>query len=132
MVRTKRSYEGVILFDHRESPGISDETIYRVNTHTNAKLPFGAGHGTVEMATFSCSHCPNIVYIHPLRNRPRGYCKKCDHYICDTCNAKMALDKECKTYKQQLDELQEANFLKEQNDGQTIILSQRSHTNRNG
>ena len=117
MSGSNRRYEGVILVDHNYSPGLTDETIFRTNTHSNAKMPIGSGTGVLEMATFSCSHCPNVVYIHPLRNRPRGYCRKCDHYICDSCNAKKAMDGVCRTYKQQLDELQEANFLKEQYDG---------------
>ena len=118
MSGSKRSHEGVILVDHNFSPGLTDETIYRTNTFTNAKMPIGSGRGMLEMATFTCSHCPNVVYIHPLRNRPRGYCKKCDHYICDSCNAKKAMDGGlCKTYKQQLDQIQEANFLKEQSNG---------------
>ncbi len=124
MSRSKRSHEGEILLDHRNSPGLSEQMIYTGGgiPRSDAKLPAGSGKGVFEAATFSCSHCPNIVVIHPLRNRSRGYCKKCDHYICDSCSAKMALDKVCKTYKQQLDELQEANFLKEQGHGQTIIL----------
>ncbi len=117
MSQSKRSHEGVIMLDHRYSPGISDQALHNANKTSNAKLPIGAGTGMFEAATFSCSHCPNVVYIHPLRNRPRGYCRKCDHYICDSCNAKYAMNFVCLTYKQQVDALQEANFLKEQANG---------------
>ena len=118
MSGSKRRHEGVIIVDHRFSPGLTDETIYKTNTWSNAKMPIGSGQGMLEMATFSCSHCPNVVYIHPLRNRPRGYCRKCDHYVCDSCEAKRAMDGGmCKTYKQQCDELQELGFLKENSNG---------------
>ena len=125
MSRSKRSHEGEILVDHRNSPGLSEQIIHTAGgiPRSDAKLPAGSGKGVFESATFSCSHCPNVVVIHPLRNRPRGYCRSCDHYICDSCNADKAMGKECKTYKQQLDEIQEANFLKEQRDGQKIVLS---------
>ena len=119
MSRSKRSHEGYLLIDHSNSPGLSEEMVYTGSglPRSDAKLPKGSGTGKFEAATFSCGHCPNVVVVHPLRNRPRGYCKKCDHYICDACNAKMALDKVCKTYKQQMDEVQEANFFKELRNG---------------
>jgi len=113
-VSSERRYEGYLMLDHHESPGVSDETIKQINGNTNAKLPTGAGHGLFELATFSCSHCPNVVYIHPLRNRPRGHCFTCHKRLCDSCDEKKALGLKCKTYKQQMDELQELGFLIEE------------------
>ena len=98
---SKRSHEGVILIDHRFTPGISDEM-----THKQG-LPVGAGSGVFEAPTYTCSHCTAVVIINPLRNRAREYCRKCDHYICDGCAAIMAGTKECKTFKQVIDEIQE-------------------------
>jgi len=119
MSRSKRSHEGYLLIDHSNSPGLSEEMIYTGSglPRSDAKVPMKPGAGKFEAATFSCSHCPNVVVVHPLRNRSRGYCKKCDHYICDSCNAKMAINGVCKPYKQIMDDLQEINFLKELRNG---------------
>jgi hypothetical protein len=62
--------EGYLLIDHRAT---------------------GQGpHGTpvlVECATETCSHCQRIVILRPERERARNFCPKCDHYICDQCEA---------------------------------------------
>jgi uncharacterized paraquat-inducible protein A len=57
---SKRSQEGWLMIDNRAS-----------------------GEGMVESATITCSHCQTVVVLNPLRTRERGYCRKCDHYICD-------------------------------------------------
>jgi hypothetical protein len=44
-----------------------------------------------ETATATCSHCHVQVVLNPLRQRERGYCRKCDAYICDTCVGKDCL-----------------------------------------
>lgn len=55
------------MIDHRASPGTAE-----------------VGEGQLfEAATITCSHCQAVVIISPTRTRPRGYCAKCDHYICD-------------------------------------------------
>jgi len=78
---TKRSAEGVILIDHRNSPGISPEFM-RANN-----LPGPAvGAGVVfESAVIVCKHCGTDVVLNPNRSREREYCQKCDGYICDSC-----------------------------------------------
>lgn len=45
--------------------------------------------GTMEMATLTCVHCNRVVVLNPQRARERGWCRKCDAYICDSvgCNA---------------------------------------------
>ena len=111
MVRSKRSYEGEILIDHRYSPGIPDAMVRQAN------LPVGAGKGVFEAPCFTCSHCPQVVVMNPMRTRERSYCIKCDHYLCDRCGAIMKVSKECKTYKQILEEIQEQAFREEQNTG---------------
>jgi hypothetical protein len=34
-----------------------------------------------------CMHCGGHVMLNPLRERPREYCRTCNHYICDGCAA---------------------------------------------
>lgn len=38
---------------------------------------------TVEMHTMTCAHCNRVVLLNPERTRARGYCAKCDAYVCD-------------------------------------------------
>lgn len=42
-----------------------------------------AGGTLQEFKTVACSHCNAIVVLNPARTRPREYCRKCDHYVCD-------------------------------------------------
>lgn len=74
-----RSHEGYFLMDHRNSPGIPDGIVV-----AEGLIP-GAGKGVFESATFTCSHCQVVVVLNPDRSRDRGYCRKCDHYVCDNC-----------------------------------------------
>lgn len=99
---SKRDHEGYLMIDHRNSPGVPVELLAACD------MPLNAGRGFFEAATTTCSHCQTIVIINPLRNRERAYCKKCDHYICDGCGAVMQQTKECKTFKQFIDEVQNA------------------------
>lgn len=64
---SKRSLEGEFLIDHRASPGTSE-------------VP---GGDLYESAIIVCQHCAANVVLNPKRERPRGYCAKCDGYICD-------------------------------------------------
>lgn len=90
------------MLDHRSADGVSDGAV------VNAGLPPGAGRGLFECATITCSHCHCVVVIEPRRTRERAYCRKCDHYICDGCGIIAAQTKECRTFKEILDEQQEA------------------------
>jgi hypothetical protein len=82
-VHSLRSHEGELLIDHRNSPGVPEEIMVATG------LPAFAGKkdSVFECATFTCADCETVVYINPKRNRPRGYCPKCDHYLCDDCEA---------------------------------------------
>lgn len=83
-MRNKRSQEGYLLVDNRAS-----------------------GQGMVESPTITCSHCQRVVVLNPLRTRERGYCPKCDSYICDECEAvRVASGFECRPMKQVFDELE--------------------------
>jgi len=64
---SKRRHEGYLIVDHRASPG-------------NALAPEGQVY---ETPTVTCSHCGSVVILSPTRTRPRHYCFKCDHYVCD-------------------------------------------------
>lgn len=96
-MHSKRSLEGYLLVDHRAGYGLG---------------PRGTpmGHGSVfEAGIVTCSHCQRGVIVNPLRTRDRAYCPKCDHYICDQCEAaRVASGGECRPFKQIVDEVQEA------------------------
>jgi len=119
---SKLSEEGLLIIDHRASPGVPDHWMPNAEN-----MPPRSGQGLFEVPTYSCGHCPQQVALNPKRRRPRGHCMKCDNYICDRCNAKYAMTRECKTYEQTLDELQEKG-LKEQDYGNTIIGSTNINT----
>ena len=78
-MRTKRNHEGELVNDNRANGG-----------------------GLAENATYTCSHCQRIVVINPLRTRERGYCRTCDHYVCDLCTGQP-----CLTFNGFLEALQE-------------------------
>lgn len=87
MMLSKRSLEGYLLIDHRAT---------------------GIG-GMVESATLTCSHCQRQVVLNPARTRERHYCPKCDHYVCDGCEAvRVASGGACRTYKQIMDDFETA------------------------
>lgn len=94
---SKRRHEGYLLIDHRNSPGVSAEMIRACHK------PLIGGTGMFESSTITCAHCHVVVVLNPDRSRPRGYCAKCDHYVCDNagCNS------ECLPMKKVLDDLQE-------------------------
>lgn len=56
-----------------------------------------------EADAFTCCHCSAIVVKNPARVRPRGYCAKCDHVVCDNpiCNT------ECNPVAKLLDQARE-------------------------
>lgn len=77
-MKTKRSHEGYLQIDHRDSPGT-----LMVPGGTNGEWP-----------TVTCAHCQFTYAVNPLRERARGWCWNCDEYICDKpecreCNGSM-------------------------------------------
>jgi len=84
MVFSKKSLEGYLLLDNSLAGGSRQE------------LPIA-----------TCSHCQRGVVMNPGRTRERAYCPKCDHYVCDDCEAaRVANGGECKTFKQRMDEVE--------------------------
>ena len=65
----KTNREGYLLVDHSACPDFRP----------------GALPTQFESATITCSHCQRVVVLNPDRTRSRGYCRKCDHYVCDEC-----------------------------------------------
>ena len=86
------------MMDHRESPGIPDEIA------VVAGLPLGAGRGLFEAPAYTCRHCQAVVVLNPKRNRPREYCRRCAHLICDSCAEERVLTGKCRTFEQLIDE----------------------------
>lgn len=100
MIFSKRSLEGTLVLDHRDSPGLSEREA------AQARLPgMPVGRGSFfESPTISCSHCQAIVVLNPDRTRSRGYCPKCDAYVCDLCEAERVRTGVCRPFKQVIDE----------------------------
>lgn len=96
---SKRNQEGYLLIDNSASPGVSADFI----RHTGMDAPIVPGGTVFESATILCSHCQAIVVLNPLRTRERGYCRSCDHYVCDNpgCNS------ECKPFRKRIAEAYE-------------------------
>jgi hypothetical protein len=90
-----RRFEGRILIDHSQSPGVDAHPDPRMRLDS----PIVAAGSVYESATITCCHCATIVVLNPQRTRARGYCAKCDHYVCDQpgCNA------ECSPFQKTLD-----------------------------
>jgi hypothetical protein len=102
-MKSLQSHEGYLLIDHRDSPGVPDEIMV-----PQGYIP-GAGRGTFESATYTCPYCEAVVVMNPDRSRPRAYCRKTDHYICDECDALRLTGVEMKTMKQIADEILNKN-----------------------
>ena len=94
---TKARHEGYLLIDHSNAPAVDQELA--VKNH----VPYVAAGQRFESATITCSHCQRIVILNQNRTRERGYCAKCDHYICDNplCH------RDCIPFSQVMDSLQE-------------------------
>ena len=100
---SKRSHEGYLLIDNSHSPGVSAEFVRR----SGKDAPVVGEGATYESATITCAHCHRVVILNPDRSRPRGYCRKCDHYVCDN----PACNQDCAPLKKLLDDLQERALL---------------------
>jgi len=70
---SKRRLESYLMIDHRAgAPGPS------------MRGPM-TRRGLYESATVTCSHCQAQVVLRPDRSRERGWCWRCDRYVCDAC-----------------------------------------------
>jgi hypothetical protein len=86
-VKSLKRHEGWLLLDHTASPGIPADIARKIGLD-----PKHVAEGKkFESATITCKHCGSAYLKNPKRTRPRGYCRSCDHYICDPCAANMTL-----------------------------------------
>ena len=76
-MKSLASHEGYLLIDNR-----------------------AAGEQKLESATITCCHCQRTLIKNPARTRPRGYCTKCDDYVCDN----RACNLECRPFWKSVDE----------------------------
>lgn len=75
------------MVDHSASPGLTPAEARACGYHDSKNC----GEGKVfEAATLTCAHCKMAFIKNPERVRPREYCGKCDHYICDFCGIERA------------------------------------------
>lgn len=101
-LKSLRRGAGYLQIDHTNSPGISADDV--------ARLPFPgavvAPGGTVtERDIKQCSHCQRGIVLEPLRTRERGYCPRCNHYVCDQCEAIRVKTGECVPFPAVLDKV---------------------------
>jgi hypothetical protein len=81
-LKSLKRHFGWLMIDHSASPGIPADVARQIGIN-----PDLVAEGVItEMHTLSCSHCGTHVALNPDRTRERGYCKFCDHYICDVCD----------------------------------------------
>jgi hypothetical protein len=105
---TRRSLEGEVVVDHRESPGLPE-----LAERTGRPL----GKGQIFKAPIAtCSHCQRGVILNPLRTRDRYVCHKCDKYICDSCNLNLTLTGVCYPWIRRMEDIFNAT-VKGQNHG---------------
>lgn len=97
---SKRSLENYLEIDHRESPGFTPQEAHAAGL---GGLPIGRGT-LFQSPTIHCSHCTAEVILRPDRTRSRGYCPKCDKYICDFCEAERVEKGVCRPFQQVIDE----------------------------
>lgn len=97
-MKSKLNNTGYLMIDNRNA-SVPDELTAK------AGLPDYAGRGLFEAATYTCNHCHAVVLMNPARTRERGYCRGCDHYICDACATVRARTLECKTMNRVIDEV---------------------------
>jgi len=81
MMASLKRFDGYLSVDHRASPGLPSRVAEALGVPEH--LVREGGH--LELATMTCGHCSTVVIPNPDRTRERGYCLKCDRYICDHC-----------------------------------------------
>lgn len=89
---SKRSLEGELMIDHSASPGLRPEDIGHFDAPA---VPKGELY---ESPLIVCGHCQYAVILNPLRTRDRGWCAKCDKYLCDDCTEALHVTLECTSF----------------------------------
>lgn len=88
LIKTENTDLGLVTIDHRNAGG---------------PPPVGMG-SLLELPTYTCTHCQNVVVMNPERIRPRITCRGCKHMICDNCATTMNQTGKCRTFAQVIDE----------------------------
>jgi hypothetical protein len=86
---SKASRDGYVMIDHRDSPGLEGKV---ENGFRYQHVPGGT---MFEGKTFTCPRCHKVIVKNPDRGRNRGYCRKCDHDVCDSCALMLKLNHTC-------------------------------------
>ena len=94
-------HAGYFMIDHRNSPGLSASDV----AHVPGAIAVPGGQ-QLEADTKQCRHCERTILLRSDRVRPRGYCQRCDAYICDACAATMAVTGVCRPFARIVDEAQ--------------------------
>lgn len=92
---------GYLVIDHRDSPGVTAADV----AHVPGAVAAPGGTRT-EMDVYQCSHCQRTIVLKAAskeRMQKRGYCPKCDHYICNGCESIRARTGACVPFQQVLD-----------------------------
>jgi hypothetical protein len=75
-----KRHEGYLLIDLSNAPPVPDSII--PDKYSSLR---GLGRSLKkEMGVNTCIHCHAQVILNPERTRDREYCRRCDHYICDS------------------------------------------------
>jgi hypothetical protein len=90
MKHSLKDGSGYLMIDHRDSPGLTPADV----AHVPGAIAVGGGEA-FEADIQQCSHCQRGVVLRDDRVRPRGYCLKCNHYICDACETIRAKNGDC-------------------------------------
>jgi hypothetical protein len=97
-----RSFGGYFCIDHRESPGLTESQAASAGM---APIASELGKGKLFQANaLSCSHCDRTILMRHNRTRLRGYCPKCDQYVCDRCERRRVRTGVCRSMQQRIDE----------------------------
>lgn len=98
---SKRAREGYICVDHRWSPGLPDDVAASVDM-------LGYNRDLYESAVARCNHCEAQVVLNPKRSRERGYCRRCDSYLCDACEFERTRTLQCVPFEKKVEEMLKA------------------------
>lgn len=101
-----KQHAGYLVVDHRDSPGLSPADV----AHVPGAEAVGKGE-MFEADVLTCSHCQRGIVLNPARVRERGYCGKCDHYVCDQCETIRVKTGECMPIAKVVDQARNAQEL---------------------
>jgi hypothetical protein len=78
---TKKSREGYIFLDHRNSPGLPED----IALEAGFDPALCVSGQQMEVASLTCAHCGRVTPKSVYKGREYAECIKCDHYVCNVC-----------------------------------------------